>query len=499
MPLLSCQIGHSLSRCLLGVRRHHSSIISSGEDADLPSLISNLVLTHSSTPAALTSTLSSSFPIPTFSPSIIDAVLKRLWNDGPHALLFFRALLRLPSFSPTASSFDHAIDIAARLRDRGSLRFLLSARNAAHLPLSHRTFSLLAERFANAGKPDRAVRLFLSLHHHGCRQDLRVFNSLLDVLCKSRRVRKATSLFKSFKSRFGADAITFNILAEGWCRLKRTANALDVLKEMVDSGLEPTLTTYNILLKGFFRAGQVKEGWEFFLQMKKRGRKKGSGCWPDVVSYTTVVHGLGLAGQTESASKVFDSMIVEGCLPSVETYNALIQVLCKKDCIGNALLVFDEMLKRGYTPNVITYNVVIRGLCHGGEMGRAMEFMEKMQNEGCKPNVQTYNIVIRHWCEEGGVEMALGLFGRMKEGGNCLPNLDTYNVVISSMFARKKSEDMVVAGRMVMEMVECGHLPRRFMFNKVLNGLLLTGNQDFAREMLRLQDRFGRLRREIRL
>lgn len=272
-----------------------------------------------------------------------------------------------------------------------------------------------------------------------------------------------------------------------------------MLKEMVDSGLEPTLTTYNILLKGFFRAGQVKEGWEFFLQMKKRGRKEGSACWPDVVSYTTVVHGLGIAGQTENARKVFDNMIFEGCLPSVATYNALIQVLFKKDCIQNALLVFDEMLRRGYTPNVTTYNVVIRGLCHGGEMGRAMEFMERMQHEGCKPNVQTYNVVIRHWCEQGEMEKALELLAKMKEGGGCLPNLDTYNVIISSMFTRKRSEDMVVAGRMVMEMVESGHLPRRFMFNKVLNGLLLTGNQDFARELLRMQDRFGHLRRQIRL
>ncbi|KAI0488963.1 hypothetical protein KFK09_028802 [Dendrobium nobile] len=504
MPLLCSQsqvrpfLRRQSSGRLLTIGCLHSTFISNGEDADLPALISNLVFTHS-TAASLAAALSSSFPSLSLSPSIIDAVLKRLWNDGPRALIFFRALLRLPFFYPSASSFDYAIDIAARLRDRGSLRFLLSARHAAGLPLSHRTFSVLAERFANAGKPDRAVRLFLSLHHHGCRQDIRIFNSLLDVLCKSRRVRKATSLFNSFKSRFGADAITFNILAEGWCRLKRTATALDVLKEMVDSGLEPTLTTYNILLKGYFRAGQLKEGWEFFLQMKKRGRKEGSGCWPDVVSYTTVVHGLGVAGQTENARKVFDEMIVEGCLPSVATYNALIQVLCKKDCIQNALLVFDEMLRRGYTPNVTTYNVLIRGLCHGSEMGRAMEFMDRMRQEGCRPNVQTYNVVIRHWCEEGEIEKALELLGMMKEGGDCLPNLDTYNVVISGMFTRKRSEDMLVAGRMVMEMAESGHLPRRFMFNKVLNGLLLTGNQEFARELLRMQDRFGRLRREMRL
>ncbi|KAK8956077.1 Pentatricopeptide repeat-containing protein [Platanthera guangdongensis] len=490
---------------LLENLRHHSSLISNDEATDLPSHISKLVLKHPSTAASaaasLASTISSSFPSTSLTPSVVNAVLKRLWNDGPRSLLFFRSLLRLPSVSLSPSSFDHAVDIAARLRDRLSLRFLLSARLAAGLPLSHRTFSLLAERFAAAGKPDRAVRLFLSLHHHGIRQELRTFNSLLDVLCKSRRVRKATSLFKTFKHRFGADAITFNILADGWCRLKHTGNALDLLKEMVESGVNPTLATYNILLKGFFRSGQVNEAWQFFLQMKKRGRKMGSDCLPDVVSYTTVVHGLGLAGQIENARKVFDEMISQGCLPSVATYNAFIQVLCKKDSIQNALMVFEEMLRRGYTPNVTTYNVLIRGLCHGGEMERAMELMQKwmVRDERCRPNVHTYNIVIRHWCEKGETEKALELVGRMNEGVDCLPNLDTYNLVISRMFERRRSEDMVVAGRMVMEMVQRGYLPRRFMFNKVLNGLLLTGNQAFARDLLRMQDKFWRLRRDIRL
>lgn len=492
-------------RRFINEARRRFTLLSNNEEADTPTLISKLVLNHPSTAAAaeasLAATLSSSFPSSSLSPEVVDAVLKRLWNDGPRALLFFRALLRLPSSSLSPSSFDHAIDIAARLRDPRSLQFLHSARVSAGLPLSHRTFSILAERFAAAGKPDRAVRLFLSLHHHGIRQDLRTFNTLLDVLCKSRRVRKATSLFKTFRLRFGADAITFNILADGWCLLKRTANALDVLKEMVDSGVDPTLTTYNILLKGFFRSGQVKEAWDFFLQMKKRGRKKGSECMPDVVSYTTVVHGLGLAGRIDTARKLLDEMISQGCLPSVATYNAFIQVLCKKDSIQNALEVFDEMLRRGYTPNATTYNSLIRGLFHGGETVRAMDFMEKTmrRSEGCKPNVQTYNIVIKHWCEEGEVAKALELVRRMNEGGDCLPNLDTYNLVISGMFARRRSEDMVVAGKMVEEMVHRGYLPRRFMFNKVLNGLLLTGNQTFARELLRMQDRFGRLRREIRL
>lgn len=108
--------------------------------------------------------------------------------------------------------------------------------------------------------------------------------------------------------------------------MKKIAKAMDVMKQMVELGIKPSLNSYNILLKGFFRAGQVKEGWEFFVEMKKRWKKGGECCRPDVVSYTTVVHGLGIDGQIDRARKVFDDMIANGILPSVATYNALIQV-----------------------------------------------------------------------------------------------------------------------------------------------------------------------------
>ncbi|GFP85309.1 pentatricopeptide repeat-containing protein at1g74900 mitochondrial, partial [Phtheirospermum japonicum] len=398
-----------------------------------------------------------------WSPHLVQTVLKRLWNHGPKALQFFHLLDTHPSHRHSAACFDHAIDIAARLRDYRTTWTLVSNMRSRKLGPSPKTFAIITERYVSAGKADKAVKIFLSMHEHGCQQDLNSFNTFLDVLCKSKRAEMAYKLFKIFRGRFKADAVSYNIIANGFCLKKQTPRALDVMKEMVERGLEPTLTTYNILLKGYFKAGQIKEGWEFFLQMKKRKIEI------DVVSYTTVVHGLGVAGRVENSRKVFDEMVGAGVLPSVATYNALIQVLCKKDNVANALKVFDEMLRKGYSPNATTYNVVIRGLCHAGNMDKAIEYMDGMGDD-CDLNVQTFNLVIRYYCEDGEIEKALGVFEKMNDGGNCLPNLDTYNVLIGAMFVRKKSED-----------------------------LLIAGNQGFAQEILRVQSKSGRLARHFRL
>ncbi|KAL6990400.1 Pentatricopeptide repeat-containing protein, mitochondrial [Sarracenia purpurea var. burkii] len=451
-------------------------------------IIANLVL-NAETPN-LTSALEK-HPVQ-WTPDLVSRVIKRLWNHGPKALQFFTSLDRHPTYTHSAAAFDHAVDIAARLRNYKAVWLLVARMRTRRLGPTPKTFAIITERYVAAGKSDRAVKIFLSMHHHGCPQTLISFNTILDVLCKSKRVEKAYSLLKVFKGRFRADTVSYNIIANGFCLIKRTPKALEVLKEMVERGLNPTLTTYNILLKGFLRAGQIKEAWEFFLQMKKRE------CEIDVVTYTTVVHGFGVAGDVKKARKVFDEMIGKGVLPSVATYNALIQVLCKKDSVENAIMVFEEMLKKGYEPNSTTYNVVIRGLCHVGKMDRAMEYMHRMKDEECEPNVQTYNLIIRYYCDDGEIDKGLEVFEKMASG-DCLPNLDTYNILISSMFVRKKSDDLLVAGKLLVEMVDKGFLPRRFTFNRVMNGLLLTGNQGFAKEILSLQSKFDRLPRRFRL
>ncbi|OIV89474.1 hypothetical protein TanjilG_20936 [Lupinus angustifolius] len=469
-------------------RQSHTSTVPELPSPPQDAAIAKLVL--ESDPESLSEVLSN--PTLQWTPHLVDQVLKRLWNHGPKALQFFKHLDCNPFYTHSASSFDHAIDIAARLRDYRTAWTLLHRMRSLRCGPTPRTFAIIAERYVSAGKAHRAVKVFLSMHEHGCRQDLNSFNTILDVLCKSRRVEMAYSLFKMLRSRFKCDSVTYNVIANGWCLIKRTPMAMRVLKEMVERGIEPTLVTYNILLKGYFRTGQFQEAWNFFLEMKKRE------CEIDVVTYTTMVHGFGVGGEVKKSKRVFDMMVTEGVVPSVATYNALIQVLCKKDNVQNAALVFAEMVRKGCVPNLTTYNVLIRGLCHSGDMERALELMARMEKDDCRPNVQTYNVVIRYFCDAGDIEKGLNMFEKMGDG-SCLPNLDTYNILIGAMFVRKKSDDLVVAGKLLLEMIDRGFLPRKFTFNRVLNGLALTGNQDFAKEIMRMQSSCGRVPRHLKL
>ncbi|KAJ0048026.1 hypothetical protein Pint_15364 [Pistacia integerrima] len=231
-----------------------------------PTAIVSLILT-STNPQTLTQTLHS--PTLPWTPQLVDQIIKRLWNHAYKALHFFTVLSYHPTYSHSLSSFDHAVDLAARLRDYKTVWTLVHRMKSLRLGPTPKTFAIIAERYASAGKADRAVKLFLSMHEHGCGQSLTSFNTILDVLCKEKKVEKAYSLFKIFRGKFKADVVSYNVIANGWCLVKRTGKALEILTEMVDRGLEPNLTTYNIMLKGYFRAGQIEEGWSAMFVRKK--------------------------------------------------------------------------------------------------------------------------------------------------------------------------------------------------------------------------------------
>ena len=130
---------------------------------------------------------------------------------------------------------------------------------SCHLGPSPKIFTIIVERFATASKPDRAFKLFMSMHEHGCFQNLNSVNTILDIFCKLKRIKMAHNLFKMLKDMFKANCVSYNIIANEFCLIKRTPKVLEVLKEVVEKGLNPSLTTYNIMLKGILKLVRLRK------------------------------------------------------------------------------------------------------------------------------------------------------------------------------------------------------------------------------------------------
>ncbi|GKE17230.1 pentatricopeptide repeat-containing protein, partial [Tanacetum coccineum] len=104
---------------------------------------------------------------------------------------------------------------------------------------------------------------------------------------------------------------------------------------------------------------------------------------------------------------------------------------------------FLEMKRRKCEMDVVTYKTV---------MDKAIEYLDRMKHDECEPNVQTYNVIVRYYCDEDEIEKSLNVFKRMGTG-ECLPNLDLYNILINGMFGRKRFDDLVMARKLLIEMI----------------------------------------------
>ena len=71
---------------------------------------------------------------------------------------------------------------------------------------------------------------------------------------------------------------------------------------MVAVGLVPNSVTFNTLIHGYSKEGNVRRAESFLAQMKRRG------LTPNVITYNSLIHGFCKAGKLLDAIVVFEEM-----------------------------------------------------------------------------------------------------------------------------------------------------------------------------------------------
>ena len=70
---------------------------------------------------------------------------------------------------------------------------------------------------------------------------------------------------------------------------------------------------------------------------------QGNGIAPNVVTYTTLIHGLCNVGNIEAALKLLREKVKNGFLFNDYSYNALTNGFCREGELSEAKKIFEEM------------------------------------------------------------------------------------------------------------------------------------------------------------
>ncbi|OUZ99704.1 Pentatricopeptide repeat [Macleaya cordata] len=267
--------------------------------------------------------------------------------------------------------------------------------------------------------------------------EINAFNLLLDSLCKCSLVEEAEAMFMKIKNKVTPDAITYNILFFGWCRVRNPTRGMRVLEEMIQKGHRPENFTYNTAIDAFCRAGLVSEAAALFDFMRTKGSSMSS---PTAKTYAIMIVAFAKYDRMEECFRLIADMINCGCLPDVSTYKEVIEGMCLARKTEEAYKFLEEMGNKGYPADIVTYNCFLKVLCDLKKTEEALILYGRVIEVGCVPSVQTYNMLITMFFEMGQPDGAFETWDEMEKRG-CKRDTDTYCVMIEGLFACDKMED----------------------------------------------------------
>ncbi|OWM74818.1 hypothetical protein CDL15_Pgr004585 [Punica granatum] len=246
----------------------------------------------------------------------------------------------------------------------------------------------------------------ICIHGFGCWGDLTTSLKLFEEM-------KA----KSLKSgSFGPDLCTYNSLIQVLCLSAKVKDALTVYEEMKGSGHEPDSFTYRILIQGCSKSYRMDDA------MRIHGEMEYNGFRPDVVVYNALLDGLLKSRRVVEACGLFEKLVEDGVRASCCTYNILIDGLFKNGRAEGAYTLFCDLKKKGHFVDGITYSIVVIQLCKEGLVDEAFDLVKEMEARGFVVDLVTVTSLLIGFHKHGYWDGAEMLMKHIRDG-NLVPNI----------------------------------------------------------------------------
>uniref|UniRef100_A0A2P2J6S4 Pentatricopeptide repeat-containing protein n=1 Tax=Rhizophora mucronata TaxID=61149 RepID=A0A2P2J6S4_RHIMU len=180
-----------------------------------------------------------------------------------------------------------------------------------------------------------------------------------------------------------------------------TFPTLGEARALFDEMPEKNIVSWNVMLKGYSKAGLVDLARELFERLPDK----------DVVSWGTVIDGYVRVERLREAFVMFHAMVSAGLGPTEVMLVDLISVCGKRMAIGEGLQLHGVIMKMGFHSYDFVQATVIHFYASSGRIDDA-----RLQFEGSiKDNVASWNALISGFIRKGMIEQARKLFDEIHE------------------------------------------------------------------------------------
>ncbi|KAL0918851.1 hypothetical protein M5K25_010892 [Dendrobium thyrsiflorum] len=311
------------------------------------------------------------------------------------------------------------------------------------------------------------------------------YNILINAHCDAGQVNTALDVYHHIllNAPFTASTYTYRYLIKGLVDSSRIADAVSLLREMLNRGHSADTLVYDTVIAGFIELNDMEKAIELFDELRER-------CLVyDGVVHATLMKGYWNLGMDKEAMECYQSLLDRQFRMHPATCNVLLETLLQHDKVTDAEQLFDQMLDEHKPPvfmgiNAETYNIMIN---HCFKKGKFAEAIEVFNNTGLKPlpkDLGRYKYIIGMLCENGMIQDAVNLFEEMLSQA-IEPDAATYGFIVDGYFRDGRIENAMVFVDKLLSGGEASLKAAVEICNKMVDELVKAGCMGQAMEVFR--------------
>ncbi|XP_065872174.1 pentatricopeptide repeat-containing protein At5g61800 [Euphorbia lathyris] len=368
-------------------------------------------------------------------------------------------------------------------------------------------YNLLIRIHTLHSSPLPALRFFVHMLRFSLLPDFHSFPFALKACGHLRSLPLARSLHSlAFRFGFVSDLYVCNSLI----RLYSVSDCLQDAYQVFEESPDTDVVSYNALIDGFVKAGDVVQARELFDQMPVR----------DSVSWGTLIAGYAHGGYCREAIELFNHMMdlevkpdnfalvsalsacaqlgelergkqihnyIEKNMIKMDSFltTGLVDFYAKCGYIGTALEIFELSSDR----NLITWNAILIGIAMHGDGKLLLNYFSRMTEVGIKPDGVSF-LGVLVGCSHGGlVDEARKLFDEMESFYNVPRELKHYGCMADLLGRAGLIKEAV---EMIKKLPNGGDM---FVWSGLLGGCRIHGNVEMAekaaKEVMKLKPEDG--------
>lgn len=378
--------------------------------------------------------------------------------------MIFVSLIK-SGFTPTTTHFNQFLLFLSQSK---KFKLIIHFLKSAQFKADSNTHRIFIQALIKDNKHDETLQYLNK--STTTQMEKRLFDSLIQALCKTRNPEKALSLLQDCSMTDGVllSSYTFSSLIYSFCSQGKMDEAIQILELMTNEKNKYPFDNFvcSCVISGFLNVGKADLAVKFFENAVNLGCLK-----PNAVTYTALVSAYCRLGRIEEVGDLVATMRMYGLEFDVVFYSNWIYGYFREGGIEEALRRYNEMVCREIELDMIGYTILIDGFSKEGHVEKAVGFLYKMKNCGLRPNLVTLTAVILGFCKKGKLCEAFAVF-KMVEDLQIDADEFIYAVLIDGVC---RKGDIERAFELLGEMEKKGIKPSVVTYNTIINGLCKAG------------------------